>query len=341
METTPSARTIPFRFTGNAGEYFRIWIVNLALTVLTLGIYSAWAKVRRKRYFYGNTLLDGAPFEYLANPIAILKGRAIAFGVIAIYIVTIRFYPPTKPLFGLAFAILLPFLVVRALKFNARNSAYRAIRFDFTGTTGEAARIFIAVAFLIPFTLGLAYPYFAYRRKPLAVATSAYGMTPFTIEATASGFFTIYLIALLAVMASIFLYFLSASAVSGFGMALHTAYIYSSVVLVAALLAVYYYVEGAVSNLSWNTTVLVNNRFRSTLIQRELIGIALSNIVAITLSLGLAIPWATVRTVRYRVEHLSMIAAEDLNRFVARIQQEQSAAAGEELSDLLDVDLGI
>lgn len=44
----------PFRFTGNGREYFRIWIVNTLLTILTLGIYSAWAKVRKKRYIYGN-----------------------------------------------------------------------------------------------------------------------------------------------------------------------------------------------------------------------------------------------------------------------------------------------
>ncbi|MCS6766168.1 MAG: DUF898 domain-containing protein, partial [Candidatus Protistobacter heckmanni] len=38
-------RTLPLRFTGSGAEYFRIWIVNLSLSVLTLGIYSAWAKV--------------------------------------------------------------------------------------------------------------------------------------------------------------------------------------------------------------------------------------------------------------------------------------------------------
>jgi uncharacterized membrane protein YjgN (DUF898 family) len=44
-----------FSFTGGASEYFGIWIVNVLLSILTLGIYSAWAKVRNKRYFYGNT----------------------------------------------------------------------------------------------------------------------------------------------------------------------------------------------------------------------------------------------------------------------------------------------
>ena len=29
----------PLRFGGRSGEYFRIWIVNLALTLLTLGLY--------------------------------------------------------------------------------------------------------------------------------------------------------------------------------------------------------------------------------------------------------------------------------------------------------------
>ena len=75
-----------FRFNGSGGEYFRIWIVNLLLSVITLGIYSAWAKVRRLRYFYGNTHLAGDVFEYHGKPIQILKGRLVAFGIFVIYV---------------------------------------------------------------------------------------------------------------------------------------------------------------------------------------------------------------------------------------------------------------
>src|SRR5512132_4595905 len=80
----PSA-AVPLQFTGQAGEYFKIWIVNLCLSVVTLGIYSAWAKVRRKRYFYGSTLLQGSSFEYLGNPVAILKGRLIVLAAFTAY----------------------------------------------------------------------------------------------------------------------------------------------------------------------------------------------------------------------------------------------------------------
>ena len=59
-------REIPFEFHGDGQQYFKIWIVNLVLSILTLGIYSAWAKVRRKQYFYGNTKLDGVSFQYTA-----------------------------------------------------------------------------------------------------------------------------------------------------------------------------------------------------------------------------------------------------------------------------------
>ena len=50
---------LSLEFRGDAREYFRIWAVNLCLTLLTFGIFSAWAKVRKKRYFYSNTVLDG------------------------------------------------------------------------------------------------------------------------------------------------------------------------------------------------------------------------------------------------------------------------------------------
>ena len=65
-------------FSGSAAEYFRIWVVNLFFSLATLGVYSAWAKVRKKRYFYGATRLDGDTFDYFASPKAILYGRIIA-----------------------------------------------------------------------------------------------------------------------------------------------------------------------------------------------------------------------------------------------------------------------
>jgi hypothetical protein len=56
---TAHAHSRNFVFNGTGKEYFRIWIVNLCLTIATAGIYSAWAKVRRLQYFHRNTALEG------------------------------------------------------------------------------------------------------------------------------------------------------------------------------------------------------------------------------------------------------------------------------------------
>src|SRR5262249_15612925 len=68
----PEPRELSMRFTGSGSEYFRIWIVNLLLTLVTLTLYYPWAKVRRLRYFYGNTVVDGQPLGFHANPKKVL-----------------------------------------------------------------------------------------------------------------------------------------------------------------------------------------------------------------------------------------------------------------------------
>src|SRR5512147_2423243 len=134
---------LPFEFRGSGGEYFRIWIVNLLLTIVTLGIYSAWAKVRRLRYFYGNTYLDGHPFEFHGRPIAILKGRLIVFGAYLLFLIAAQ----VNPL--IAFILIplaifgVPWIIMKSRLFQTRMSSYRNIRFNFHGTYGGALGAFV------------------------------------------------------------------------------------------------------------------------------------------------------------------------------------------------------
>lgn len=197
MDAQPGtqAQAIPFRFTGTAGQYFGIWIVNILLTILTLGIYAPWAKVRTKRYFYGNTHLAGATFDYLANPITILKGWAIAVGVLIVYQIAVGIMPMLELVFVILFMLALPWIVVRAMIFRARNSAYRNIRFTFEKAYREAIRVFIVNALLIPLTLGLAMPYYIYAMNRFMVNNSGYGTSGFRFHGGAKDFYKIYMMA--------------------------------------------------------------------------------------------------------------------------------------------------
>lgn len=110
----------PFQFTGQTGEYFRIWIVNILLTIVTLGIYSAWAKVRNQRYFYGNTILDGSSFEYTAEPLRILRGRIIAVVVLIAYQGATFISPMVNIVAFVALMVALPAVIVFAMRFRMR-----------------------------------------------------------------------------------------------------------------------------------------------------------------------------------------------------------------------------
>lgn len=149
MSTEPRAGaetqrvTMPFSFGGNASEYFGIWIVNLLLTVVTLGIYSAWAKVRRLRYFYGNTWLDGHNFEYHAKPLQILIGRIIVLVIIIVVTAINSFFPLYAYLLIVPYLLVLPWLINQSMRFNARMTSYRNVRLGFSGTFLRSMWVFV------------------------------------------------------------------------------------------------------------------------------------------------------------------------------------------------------
>lgn len=150
-----SANQTPVVFRGRTSEYFGIWIVNLLLSIITLGIYSAWAKVRRKKYFYNNTLIDGVGFDYHASPIAILKGRIIAFVLYLVFVFASGIHPAVSIVLSILLFIAIPWIIVRGLKFNARNSSHRGLRFDFDGSYKDAALIFLGFPLLFGSIVGL------------------------------------------------------------------------------------------------------------------------------------------------------------------------------------------
>ncbi len=125
-------RREPFTFTGSTREYFGIWIVNVLLTLVTLGVYSAWAKVRRQRYFHGSTRLAGASFDYHAKPIRILIGRVIVLAMLVGYNLAPHFLPVVGGFAGRGLPVRGALFVMRGLRFRAPRDqlSKRALRFQ-------------------------------------------------------------------------------------------------------------------------------------------------------------------------------------------------------------------
>ncbi len=128
----------PLIFKGQGETYFGIWIVNIFLSIVTLGIYSAWAKVRTKRYFYGSTELAGDVFEYHGTPGQILKGRLVALVCVLVWALVSQTSGPISAIMLLGFYLALPWLLWSNARFDSAMTSYRNVHFSFEGSLALA-----------------------------------------------------------------------------------------------------------------------------------------------------------------------------------------------------------
>ncbi|GAB3538947.1 YjgN family protein [Noviherbaspirillum agri] len=367
-----------FAFTGTGAEYFRIWVVNLLLTILTLGIYSAWAKVRRLQYFYRNTRVAGAVFDYHGEPKAILKGRILAFVLVAAYKVSFDVSALAAVFVALVLAGITPWLLARSFRFKMANSSYRGLRFHFRGTVGEAYRMLILfpvvlaiigffvwtliasysrspgvgvilLATLLPLVaLAATVPLAHYFLKRYQHEHADFGHTPFFFHARASQFFDVY-------GKAVAFFFLGSIPAGIFGFLTADIYAYLLDTVFGWLFALLYgllsayafylfvrpFLESRIQNLVWNHTELGMHKFESNASARSLLWIHATNLILITLTFGLYKPFAAVRLAKYRVESMMLVPDGDLEEFFADNNVDTAGAVGQEAGDLFDIDIAL
>jgi uncharacterized membrane protein YjgN (DUF898 family) len=323
------ASLVPFEFRGDGAEYFRIWIVNILLTIVTLGVYSAWAKVRTQRYFYGNTRLDGSAFEYLADPIKILKGRAIAFVLLLLYVFSDYFSPMLGIVAFAIFMLSVPWVVRQGLAFRNHNSAWRGVRFGFDGTLADAYKAWLLWPVLGVLSIGLLMPHAYAQQVRYAIGNARFGAEPFGFDGTTRRLFFVFLAAGGTVIAGVALSVLV-------GLVLPLA---GFVVMVAGYLLAFAMFRAWTTNYRFNHARLAGHLFEADYDVPSYARLVLVNTLLIVFTLGLFYPWAKVRTARYAAEHTRVVPDGDLDAFVAERRADRSATGGE-IGDLFDLDLG-
>lgn len=349
----------PMAFTGRYGEYFRIWLLNLGLSIITLGFYSPWAKVRRLEYFWRNTRLDGASFDYHGSPVAILKGRVIGLMLFAAYSLTTKagLYYTLGAL--VAIGLVMPMLMLGTLRFRLHNTSYRGIRFRFTGSVRDAYIAFLGwpvVTLMSFFTLApLAYQ----RMKSYEHGNASFGQTPFSEKIKPGPFYGAYLAVFFGTMGAFMVVFMAIgmiAALSGLAAQGGTAKAPSpadpavppevgAIVLVAifamyllAILGSQAFLNSRITNAVWNATKLGPHRFIVKVRARNLLWLTFSNVAATVCTLGLFTPIAQIRTARYMVGAFTIEPGSSFDD-VHAAEPEAVGALGEEAAGLFDFDI--
>jgi uncharacterized membrane protein YjgN (DUF898 family) len=325
VRSVDDIRALPFEFRGDGTEYFKIWIVNVLLTIATLGIYSAWAKVRNNRYFYSNTFVDGSSFSYLAKPMQILKSRIIAVLVLMAYIVLTSLQPMLAVVLLIFLLFIFPFIFNQSRAFQLRHTAYKNIQFRFKGDYGEA----FAVLFLWPLfgllSLGILYPMAVLKFNKYVIENSAFGTTTFKFSATYKDYLAIFI------------------GVIGFG--LGTAILVALVGMVLPALAmivvmvmyfvIFVYIVTSITNLFYSASTLSEHGFTCEMNIAGYAKVLCVNFFLIVVTFGLYLPAAKVRVTKYISSCLTLNAKGSLDDFAAA-EQENVSAFGEQFGEVMD-----
>jgi uncharacterized membrane protein YjgN (DUF898 family) len=312
-----AAQSRRLSFHGAGGSLLGIHIVNMFLTVITLGIYYFWGKVRIRRYLLSQTEFEGDRFAYHGTGKELLIGflkAMLVFGVPLILLGIMQELlrgPAIKVLAGLlTYAIvmvLIPSAMVGARRYRLSRSSWREIRFSFRGRTLDFIKLFVVGSLLTGITLGLYYPIFETRRYGFLVSHSYLGNEKFHFDGNGRDLFGGFLLAIVLFFPTLGLYL--------------------------------FWFLARKQRYFWEHTAFGGSRFRSTVTGGRLLLLTLGNLLLLVVTLGLGWPWVMIRNVRFAFKYLTLEGPLDL----AGIQQEAQAASatGDALAGFLDVGLDL
>ena len=304
--------TRAFSFHGQGGTLLGIVIVNVCLTLLTLGIYSFWAKVRVRKYLLSQSEVEHDRFAYHGTGQELLVGAikaGLVFGLPMVLLQTAANLT-RDPIVTIAasivapvvFLIFVPVAMVGARRYRLSRTSWRAIRFSFDGSMTEYLKLFVTGSLLTPLTLGLYYPFFHARSHAFMVSHSRFGQRAFRFAGTPRDTFRPFLTAVLLLLPTL-----------GLSWIWHMAWRRR------------YY---------WAHTTFDAARFRSTVTGGQLLALYLVNALLMVVTLGLAWSWVRVRNARFALSTLKLEGAVDLSAIM------QGAPAGSATGDALSSFLG-
>lgn len=312
------------------------------LTLLTLGIYSAWATVRTNRYFYANLKLDGEGFEYLAKPLQILKGRIIAVILVLAYSVFSALSPVASGLSTVALLFAFPAAIVLSLRFTRRMTSYKNLQFKFDGSFGGAYKAFLLWPLSGILTLGILYPRAQVEMNKYVIENSAYGTQPFSFSGTYKDYGKLLLLIIAFYIGYSFLAGFSSAFI--FDLASDSASPNLSLVLFPLITVPLYfmafYVAAKYISLKINRTHLRENNLHSTVTGWSYSWLWMVNVFFIVITLGFYLPFAKVRSARYLADRVTLLATGPLDDFTAS-ERENVSSVGHEVGSAFDLDIGI
>jgi uncharacterized membrane protein YjgN (DUF898 family) len=310
------AQKYALRFHGSGTSFCLIFLRNVLFTLLTLGLYLAWAKTERRRYVWQNFEFHGQHFRYTGTGKELFKGYIVVALAYLIFFGSshlaglISAHLKTAVEIALAIAILLaiPSIIYRAHGYLYSRTHWRGIRFGLEPQNGKYTSAFL-LGYLFTFlSFGLYLPIMNNRLYQIMTNNTRFG----TLEFSYTG---------------------EDWKVWRMGVA---AFFLSMVTLG------FYY--------PWYLAKLTRYRGRRTRIGpgaclnyqingHDFLWIFLLSVFGTTLTLGIAFPWITMYSLRYMARRVHVEGSIDFENIEQR--EGGAGAVADGFADALDIGLGV
>lgn len=350
---------------GRFGEIFVLFLVNLLLTLITLGIYRFWGKTRIRKYVWSHTSLRGERLEYTGTGLELFLGFLFALLVFGgpIFLVYVWLFasPPRDPLtliliVAAIYLIIIPLLffiyyvaIFAAYRYRISRTAWFGIRGGMEGSAWIYGFLGLGLGILNFLSLGWTKPWadsvvFKYR-----LSRTWFGSQQFTSSLECAGMYGPFTLAWVgALLAGLLAFALFGAAYFSDFMEMSRSnkppanYAEIQLAMTAAYLTPFlayqilvpWYKAALVRNIA-NTLSAGDVRFETRIKGKEMFALLIPNFLLLLFTLGLAYPYVVLRTARYVARHLEVVGDIEM----ARIRQTEVSAPwyGEGIMEFLGV----
>lgn len=341
----PAEKGLTVGFHGTGGGLFKIMLINWVLTIITLGIYYFWGKTKVRRYLCEQSSFAGDRFYYHGTGGELFKG-ALIFGLIltilngGIFAVGTIWGPQaelwTQLMMPYIIIFLLPVIMVGAFRYRLSRTAWRGIRFSFRGLRKSALWLYIKGYLFTLLTLGLYWPYFTAKKQKFWRSNAYFGSQSFNYDGEGKDIVKAFLLMVLLYVVTMGSPIALPLMVPGFPQ--EQVGILFAVAWIPLVIGFLYY-SVYLDRYHWSKTRFAGGTFNYDATGGQWFMLNFTNFLLIVLTLGLAIPLATVRARKFLADHLSVVDNMQLSQVVQEAQK--SSALGEGAADGFDMDIDI
>jgi uncharacterized membrane protein YjgN (DUF898 family) len=313
-ETFPKEYKLSFH--GKGDQYFGIWIVNILLTAVTLGLYYPWARAAKLQYFYQETELDNSRFQFHGTGKEMFLGFIKAIGIfLALYAMFFAlialggFFVFIGVLLYLsAFFILIPFVLHGSARYRTSRTSWRGVHFGYRGELKELIKICLINGFLTLITFGVYSAWMQCNIRKYMMGHTRFGNVKLNFVGEGFELFKIHLV--------------------GFFLSMFTFGIY------------FFWYMKDLYNFYLNN-IRANQDGRSLLMEGNatggaFLGLIVSNFFMTIFTLGLAAPWVATRTMEFVLRNAD-IKGDFRPNDIRQTEEDYKDAMGDDMTDMMDI----